>query len=320
MEEFKRGTVKRHLLKSTWLRESVAPRVHRAREAARLLAQRMARRQGYELLLRHYYNPLPDLDRLALASWDRPSEMPAVDLRVKSAVDFLRDDLAPYFEEFRPPISQISDGEFFISNRFYESVDAESLYAIVRNTKPNLLVELGSGASSHVIDAARRVNASEGHPFVHEIFDPFPFSANNFGPVPTARVESLRTEDIDPKQFDRLTEGDILFVDTTHTVKTGGDVTHIFLDILPRLAPGVLVHIHDIFLPYEYPSEWIFNLRRLWAEQYLLQAFLAFNDAFEVIFPAQAVARSAPEVVAALLPSFGPEVSPGPGAFWMRRR
>src|SRR5581483_11082477 len=98
-------------------------------------------------------------------------------------------------------------------------------------------------------------------------------------------------ERLDEHVITGLGLGDVLFVDTTHTVKTGGDVTRIVLEFLPRLAPGVLVHLHDIFLPYEYPREWVVQERRAYAEQYLLQAFLAFNPTYEVVFPAHAVTR-----------------------------
>ena len=94
-------------------------------------------------------------------------------------------------------------------------------------------------------------------------------------------------------------------------------MTRIVLDLLPLVAPGVLVHFHDIFLPYEYPSAWVLEERRAWAEQYLLQAFLAFNAAFEVVFPAYAVVRAAPDAVAQAIPSFSAAVMPG--AFWIRR-
>ena len=100
--------------------------------------------------------------------------------------------------------------------------------------------------------------------------------------------------------------------------RIGGDVVHIVLDMLPRVASGVLVHFHDIFLPYEYPREWILGRRYAWAEQYMVQAFLAFNPTYEVVFPAQAVARAAPELVREVVPSYEDGVNPG--AFWIRRR
>ncbi len=114
-----------------------------------------------------------------------------------------------------------------------------------------------------------------------------------------------------------MAPGDILFVDTTHTVKIGSDVNFIVLDVLPRLAPGVIVHFHDIFLPFEYPRRWFETDGYLWAEQYLLQAFLAFNTAFEVLVPAQALARDQAERLRRVVPRMDPAASPG--AFWLQR-
>src|SRR5262249_7412214 len=134
---------------------------------------------------------------------------------------------------------------------------------------------------------------------------------------PDARVMPLRAQDVPDETFRQLRAGDLLFVDTSHVVKVGSDVTRIVLEVLPLLRPGVIVHFHDIFLPYPY-SRGHLEDAHCWSEQYLLQAFLLGNEAWEVLIGAQAVARSRPERLAAAIPSFSPGVSPG--AFWTRRR
>jgi hypothetical protein len=299
----------------------VRPQAHRVvNRVAWQFGFQLYRPASSELVQRSYYSPLPDIDRFATDPWAGPAELPGVDLRVELALSLLSNELRPFLEQFRPPLGpdDAPPGAFYIRNGSYESVDAESLYAIVRFSQPRRVVELGSGSSSHVIATAQRDAAAAGHPLEHVIFDPYPFEAAVFDPITTAKILPHRAEDVPMETFTKLEAGDILFVDTTHTVKTGGDVNRIFLDIFPRLAPGVLVHVHDIFLPYEYPRHWIVEERRLWAEQYRLQAFLAFNSTFEVLFPAQAVTRAAPELVKELIPSLSPTTSPG--AFWMRRR
>jgi len=280
---------------------------------------RLADTVGHDLVRRHFYSPLPDLTGLPESLWTTPRALIGVDLRVDDAIEFMQTTLKPYLAEFDPPHdpSEAATG-FFIDNSYYGSVDAEVLYAIVRHAKPGRVVELGSGASSHVIALARVANAADGAAFEHEIYDPFPFAAGRMGPVTGARVQRVRAEEIDCGALaELLTADDILFVDTTHTVKTGGDVDRIFLDLVPRLRPGVWVHVHDIFLPYEYPRYWVVDERRVWAEQYLLQAFLAFNDAFRVEFPAHAVAGTAPQALSEAVRSFRPGLTPG--SFWMRR-
>lgn len=250
----------------------------RARRVARAGLERAADGAGFDLVKRHFDSPLPELETLPSDLWKHPSTLLGVDLRLEHARRFLEHDLSPFLAEFRPPLQTTDEGgEFYIRNGTYESVDAESLYAILRYAQPARVIELGSGSSSHVIEAARQVNAGKGTSFEHKIFDPFPWQATGLGPVRGAVVHEISATRVDLKEFDALASGDVLFVDTAHSVKTGGAVTHIILDVLPRLASGVLVHFHDVFLPYEYPRHWVVEERRAYAEQYLLHAFLAFT-------------------------------------------
>jgi hypothetical protein len=290
----------------------------RLRRLAEDGARRALEPAGYHLTRRHFYSPIPVLKDIPPGMWDGPSELPGVDLRVEDALTLLTGPLLPYLSEFRPPLDPIDLGRFWLHNGSYESVDADILYAMLRHLKPSRVWELGSGSSSHVIQMAAQANAGDEELLAHTIFDPFPFQAGEMGPVTDAVVHEARTEDIDPARFADLDAGDVLFVDTTHTVRTGGDVTHIILEILPRLAAGVTIHFHDIFLPYEYPREWVVDLRVAWAEQYLLQAFLAFNTNFEIVMPNYAVARAAPDTLKELVSSFDPD-SVRPGGFWIKR-
>jgi hypothetical protein len=267
----------------------------------------------YAVIPRDFNSPLPEVDRLDF--WESPRSMEGVDLAVDGALQLLTTRLAPHIKEFVRPADRPG---WTFSTGSYGIVDAEVLYAMVRWLRPRTIVEFGSGASSHFIQMAARRNADDGRPLDHRIFDPFPFTASPLGTVTGPVVSAMRAEELDPVLIAGLLgEGDVLFVDTTHTVKTGGDVDHIFSAIIPRLVPGVWVHIHDVFLPYEYPREWVLDDRRLWAEQYLLHAFMAFNRAFRVRFPAMAVSRAAPEVLARLVPGFS--LAYRPGAFWIER-
>jgi Methyltransferase domain len=290
----------------------------RLRRRADEAAQRPLARAGYHLTRRNFYSPIPVVEEIPASLWDGPSELPGVDLRVEEALALLNGPLLPYLSEFRPPLGPTGPGEFWLHNGGYESVDADTLYAMLRHLKPPRVYELGSGSSSHVIQMAARVNARDEVPLEHTIFDPFPFQNGTMGPVTEAAVHAVRTEDIDPARFANLRAGDVLFIDTTHTVRTGGDVTHIFLEVLPRIAVGVTIHVHDIFLPYEYPRDWVVDERRAWAEQYLLQAFLVFNTHFEVVMPNYAVAQAAPDTLKELVPSFDP-ATVRPGGFWITR-
>ncbi len=110
----------------------------------------------------------------------------------------------------------------------------------------------------------------------------------------------------------------MLFVDTSHTVKLDGDVNRVILEVLPRLAPGAYAHFHDIWLPFEYHRELVVNQQMFWAEQYLLQAFLAMNPSYEIVLAAQAACARQPRRFAALVPAWTPDLYPS--SFWIRRR
>jgi hypothetical protein len=277
-------------------------------------------RGRYDIVERNFYSPIPDLDLLPEDIWERRSRLGGVDLRTEQAIELIEGELAPFIAEMDVAIDgPAPPGTFFLRNENYESVDAELLYAFVRARKPRRVVELGSGFTTLLIGEAARRNLAEGAAIEHLAFDPFP-RAQIFGeqPPPPTVFEPLPATEVPLGRLEELEAGDILFVDTTHTVKLGSDVNHIILDVLPALTPGVLVHFHDIFLPFEYPRVWFEEMDYFWAEQYLLQAFLAFNDSFEVVLPAGAVAREFPERLDVAVPSF----SPGrrPGALWLTRR
>jgi Methyltransferase domain len=274
----------------------------------------------YDIVPRNYYSPVPDLELLPDDIWERRSLLGGVDLQVDRAIELVESELATFVAELDVPVDgPLPPGEFFLRNDNYESVDAELLYAMIRAHKPGRVLELGSGYTTLLIGAACRRNGEEGTTTDHVAFDPYPRpQIVGDAPPPPTRFEATSATDVPLDVFRELAPGDFLFVDTTHTVKLGSDVNYIVLDVLPVLAPGVVVHFHDIFLPWEYPRSWFETMQYYWAEQYLLQAFLAFNDAFEVLLPLNALAQEHPDRLSAVVPSFQPGVTPG--ALWLSRR
>jgi hypothetical protein len=284
----------------------------------RLGVRRLVARTGYELVRRHYYSPVPDLESVPGDTWTARSDLRGVKFDIGAGQQYVEEALAPFIAEYHPPQAATSDPrQFYLENGFYEGLDAETLYAMVRHLQPSRVVELGSGFSTLVIADARARNAGVTHASSHEVYDPYPRTelATALGDVATLR--RLAVTRVPLEVFGALRAGDILFVDTTHTVKLGGDVNRVVLDVLPLLAPGVYVHFHDIFLPWEYPKEFVAERRFFWAEQYLLQAFLAFNPEFEVLFGTHALKRVYPDAICQLVPS-APR-SRWPAAFWLRR-
>jgi predicted O-methyltransferase YrrM len=271
---------------------------------------------GLQVVLKTFYSPIPDLDELPPGAFERRSELPGIGWDLDDQLEFLRSDLAPALAEFRPPAAGGGDRWQYAANDSYTVPDAAVLHAMVRTLRPRRIVELGSGHSTLAAAGAARANAADGHPVSLEVYDPFPGVVAPELPG-LARLERIGAQDVPLETFERLEAGDVLFVDTTHTVKIGSDVNHIVLEILPRLAPGVVVHLHDIFLPYEYPRVWLEDYGLYWAEQYLVQAFLAFNSGYEVLASVFALKRDRPAEMAALLP---PGDWEGLGAaLWLRR-
>jgi Methyltransferase domain len=279
--------------------------------AAYKLQRALFSRLGFQVVLKHFYSPIPDLGALTPETWERRSELAGIAFDLEQQVEFL-EHLEPHLREFDPPLRQAGQHEYRIENPSYGPADAAVLYALTRHYRPSRIVELGSGFTTLVLAQAIRENGS-GELLV---FDPHPGIAGPDTPGVTS-FHDLAAQSVPLETFEKLAAGDFLVVDTTHTVKIGGDVNRIVLDVLPRLAVGVIVHFHDIFLPYEYPRLWFERFALYWTEQYLLQAFLALNPAYEVLCALHPLMREYPDRVRSL----GPGIAHGgaPAAFWIRR-
>jgi len=186
---------------------------------------------------------------------------------------------------------------------------------MVRRFQPRRIIEVGSGFSSLVLGQAAAKNESSALICI----DPFPHAVvreNNRVPALQSLIDS-KVQELDVKFFSQLESGDILFIDSSHTVKTGGDVNYLFLEVLPRLKPGVIVHVHDIFFPSEYRRDWVLQQFRFWTEQYLLQAFLIFNREFEVLIANSYLNHYYAPDLKAVFPNLRRWIG---GSFWMRRK
>jgi predicted O-methyltransferase YrrM len=279
-------------------------------------ARRAFAKAGLDVVVKKFYSPIPDLDALPPGTFERRSELPGIAWDLDRQLAFVRETLGPAMREFDPPVAPNGNRWQYAPNLSYTTADAKALYAMVRSAKPSRIVELGSGHSTLVTAQAVRENASDGTVAALEVYDPFPSVVSEQLPGLT-RLERVGAQEVPLATFESLGAGDILFVDTTHTVKVGSDVNFIVLEVLPRLAEGVIVHLHDIFLPYEYPRQWLEDYGLYWTEQYLVQAFLAHNSGYEILAAMHALQRDRRDAMGKLLP---PAVADWPGgAFWMRR-
>ena len=275
---------------------------------------------GFNLLPNHHYVPIPDLAQLAQRQ-ATPSKMVGIDLNEKAQLALLSEVFPLYREEFEAFAIGPNAAEphrFFLDNPTFREVDAHALHALIRHHRPQQIVEVGAGYSTLCSAAACTLNRAEGQPCEFICIEPFP---NDLFEHPIFGLDQLLAkplEEVGYGPFESLGENDILFIDSTHVVTTGNDVAQLYLEILPRLRPGVLVHVHDIFLPADYPRDWITQGQIFWNEQYLFQAFLSFNSCFEVIFAAHCLHLNDPDALTAAVPGYDRKCSV-PGSFWIRR-
>jgi Methyltransferase domain len=277
-------------------------------------------RHGFHVTPVHFYQPIPDTRSLPETLWSQPSELVGIDMNDSVQLELLRN----HFPKFRDEYNNLSVEPPPGQKRPFHSTDALVTYCMVRHFQPRLIIEVGSGFSSLILGQAAVMNESSALICI----DPFPSDLLRKPGVPALRsLVETKVQDLDVEFFSQLDSGDILFIDSSHTVKIGSDVNYLFLEVLPRLKPGVIVHVHDIFLPFEYRRDWVLEEFRFWTEQYLLQALLTFNSEFEVLMANRCLAYRYLEDIKAAFPNLENlngalpnSVELGGGSFWMRRK
>ncbi len=234
---------------------------------------------GYHITPIHFYYPIPDTRDLEKKDF-QPSGCPGIDLRLEFQLRLLKESFAKFSQEYNTlPIKPTNSNAFYLDNDAFTGIDPYIYYCMIRNFKPKTVVEVGSGHSTVLGAQACQLSVSTRYVCI----DPWPRDFISRG-VPGIEFIRQKVEDLDLDMFLQLQQNDILFVDNSHVVRTAGDVCFIILEVLPRLAQGVIIQFHDIFLPFDYPKEWIVGQQRFYTEQYLLQAYLVENCHIEVLF------------------------------------
>ncbi|HXC71496.1 MAG TPA: class I SAM-dependent methyltransferase [Pyrinomonadaceae bacterium] len=224
-------------------------------------------RWGYHIRPIHYYEPLPDFSSITAEQVNRR--------RSYSAIDFKWQDQLALLHKLTKYRNELLDTGFDFKNDFFNGFDAAVYYCLIRHLQPQRIIEIGGGYSTRIADTALARNQKG----TLTCIEPYPEDRLLEAQL-NIEIVDKRVEEIDLSFFSFLEANDILFIDSSHTVKFGSDVCYEFLEILPSLNPGVWIHVHDIFFPHDYPADWLLNRRLALNEQYLLEAFLAFNKTF----------------------------------------
>ena len=275
----------------------------------------------------HFYSPIPDIKDLESRKiWEKKSELSGIDFRPKEQLALLEHLGHEFGSECEWPLTPTAiPTQFYLINNSFSYGCASALHAIIRHFKPQHFIEIGSGHSSKIISKALEMNKDDDPSRTPEyiVVDPYPSEMVSTQLPSVSKVMKEKVECVDPKLFEILEENDILFVDSGHTVRTGSDVNFILLEVLPRLRSGVIIHFHDINLPYEYPKVYFTNpqFRMFWTEAYLLQAFLTFNRDFEILLAMNYLQTDHMSDYCKAFPRFKlADNWANSGSFWIRRK
>lgn len=280
-------------------------------------------RLGFHVTPNHFSEPIPDTRTLKNELWSKRSEMVGIEISEHEQIRLLSEFLAKFkgeyeaFPRHKTPIPH----QYYVNNGNFESVDGEILYCMIRYFKPRKIFEIGSGSSTYLSAQATLRNKEENKDYECELMavDPYPNSVLKDGFPGLSKLIPEKVQNVPVSKFGELKENDVLFIDTSHILKIGSDVQHEYLEILPRLNKGVLIHAHDIFLPSEYPREWVYKQYSFYTEQYLLQAFLAFNSAFEILWMGSYMHLKHPDKLEKAFSSYDKN-KVWPRSFWLRKK
>jgi predicted O-methyltransferase YrrM len=278
--------------------------IERARYFMAVKTFHLWERLGLHVVPAHFYFPIPESRDLSLDLFNRRSEMTGVEWNISRQLNILRG-------VFKVRALEVP----FPQNAGLSEVDAAILHAMIRHFQPAKVIEVGSGQSTRFAARAALMNQDAGVPCELVAIEPYPDAGLVAG---IAGLTRLRQQKVQEVEFAEFAGCDLLFIDSSHVVKMGGDVTFLILEVLPRLKAGCIVHFHDILLPGEYWKEWVVRNRLFWTEQYLLHAFLAYNSEFEILWGSRFMQLEHPQEIASAFPFYRREHRIT--SFWIQRR
>ncbi|MBX0333436.1 class I SAM-dependent methyltransferase [Pontibacter sp. HSC-14F20] len=303
------------IISAAWMKFLTTFGIHKA-----ALAEKIFTVFGVLPIRDHYYQPLVNPKKHLKKSLHEDRYLPGINFNDNIQLKILQS--FNYNQELlQIPIEKPENNNirFYFSNGSYESGDAEYLYNMIRQFRPNRMIEIGSGFSTLMAIEAFRKNKEldKTYEYEHICIEPYemPWLEST-----TAKIIRQKVESLDINIFKKLNKNDILFIDSSHIIRPQGDVLFEILEILPNLNPGVLVHIHDIFTPKDYLEEWVYKEHLLWNEQYLLEAFLSNNDSYEIVGAVNYLLHNHKEDLYMKAPILAKQSHQKPGSFWIRKK
>ena len=280
------------------------------------LSKKVLLKVGVFPVTNHYYEPQFDFSETN-HSFSEERSLPGIDWNIKEQLSKLTEFV--FSEELKniPIEKQNSDiPQFYLNNSAFGFGDAEYWYQLIRSKKPNKIFEIGSGNSTLMAIKALLKNEEDNPEYKckHVCIEPYEMPWLEETGVTIIRK---KVEDIELAFFSELEEGDILFIDSSHIIRPGGDVLFEFLQVIPSLKKGVIVRVHDIFSPRNYLDKWIKEDIRFWNEQYLLEAFLSHSTSWKIIGSLNYLHHNYFESLKKVCPFLTPDKEPG--SFYIQR-
>lgn len=283
------------------------------------LSRAIFNRVGVYPIRDHYYEPMYNYNKHLRHSLRDERKLPGINLNEAGQLALLAQfDFAA--ELARIPLEPSAGRPFFYKNPNFAEGDAECLYSLMRLKKPKRIIEIGSGFSTMMAREAIEQNQGENPAYHCRHICIEPYEMRWLDAIDGIEVIRDRVEEVDASLFSQLEADDILFIDSSHVIRPQGDVLTEYLEILPVLKSGVLIHIHDIFTPYDYLERWLKDEVKLWNEQYLLEAFLSCNPQFEIILALNYLSHRHPGALAEKFPMLRGNVEQiEPRSIWLRK-
>ena len=256
----------------------------------------------------HYYEPQFD-NQNPMPSFYEDRNLPGINWNISEQLEMIKKFV---FAKELENISQVKPStlKFYLNNDTFESGDAEYWYQIIRTIKPKRIIEVGSGNSTLMAIKAINKNQEEdlNHKCDHICIEPYEMPWLEETGVNVVRK---KVQEIDLSFFSQLQANDILFIDSSHIIRPQGDVLFEYLELLPSLNKGVIVHMHDIFSPKNYLKKWLQDEVKFWNEQYLLEAFLSHNNSWKIVGSLNYLHHNHYDKLHSVAPFLTPEREPG---------